>query len=266
MSLGWASPKPQPPSRSCATIAPAHLPDLNPQQPEAQSASLEQGPVMNWLPGATDGAGVVGAVVAATVVAAAAEEVVAAAAVVVAAAAVVVAGASPRSLRAALSFGCASPKPQPPSRSWATMAPAHFPDLNPQHPEAQSVSLEHGPVMNWLPGATEGAAEVGAAAEAVATAVAVVVAGSSPRSLRAALSLGWGSPKPQPPSRSWATIAPAHLPDLKPQQPEAQSTSPEQGPVMNCEPGAARGTYVAAATRRIKGPVSLNARSLASNW
>lgn len=90
-------------------------------------------------------------------------------------------------------------------------------------------------------------------AEAVAVEPATAaeeVAGASPRSLRAALSLGWGSPKPQPPSRSCATMAPAHLPDLKPQQPEAQSTSPEQGPVMNCVPGAARGTYVAAATRR----------------
>jgi hypothetical protein len=38
--------------------------------------------------------------------------------------------------------------------------------------------------------------------------------------------------------RSWATIAPAHLPDLKPQQPDAQSASDVQGPVMNCVPWA----------------------------
>jgi hypothetical protein len=39
-----------PPSRSCATIAPAHLPELKPQQPLAQSASLVHAPVMNWVP------------------------------------------------------------------------------------------------------------------------------------------------------------------------------------------------------------------------
>ncbi len=208
---------------------------------------------MNWLPGATEGAGVVGAVVEAAV----------AIAVVVAAdaaAAVDNAGASPRSLRAASSLGWASPNPQPPSRSWATIAPAHLPDLNPQQPEAQSASLVQGPVINWLPGATEGAGVVGAVLEAVVEAVATAetddVAGSSPRSLRAAVSFGWGSPKPQPPSRSCATMGAAHLPDLKPQQLEAQSTSPEHGPVMNCEPGAARGTYVAAATGGIDELVS----------
>jgi hypothetical protein len=31
-------------------MAPAHLPDLKPQQPEAQSASLVQGPVINCFP------------------------------------------------------------------------------------------------------------------------------------------------------------------------------------------------------------------------
>jgi hypothetical protein len=40
--------------------------------------------------------------------------------------------------------------------------------------------------------------------------------GCPPRRSCAALSLGWASPKPQPPSRSWATMAPAHLPELKP--------------------------------------------------
>ncbi|PIL32762.1 hypothetical protein GSI_04877 [Ganoderma sinense ZZ0214-1] len=187
-------------------IAPAHFPLLNPQQPDAQSASLLQGPVMNCVPGAVAGAGVVGAD----------------------APVLGPAGASPRSLRAALSLGCASPNPHPPSRSCAIIAPAHFPLLKPQHPEAQSASLLHGPVMNWVPGAVDDAGVVGA--------------GASPRSLRAALSLDLASPKPHPPSRSCAMMAPAHLPDLKPQQPEAQSTSPAQGPVMNCEPGAARGT------------------------
>jgi len=49
--------------------------------------------------------------------------------------------APPRSFWAAVSLGCASPNPQPPSRSWAMMGPAHFPDLNPQHPESQPASL-----------------------------------------------------------------------------------------------------------------------------
>ena len=30
--------------------APAHLPELKPQQPDAQSASEAQTPVMNWVP------------------------------------------------------------------------------------------------------------------------------------------------------------------------------------------------------------------------
>lgn len=50
MLLGATSPKPQPPSRSCATTAAAHLPDLKPQQEVAQSLSDAQGPVMNWVP------------------------------------------------------------------------------------------------------------------------------------------------------------------------------------------------------------------------
>ena len=49
-SLGDESPNPQPPSRSCATTAPAHLPLLKPQQPDAQSASLVHTPVMNCVP------------------------------------------------------------------------------------------------------------------------------------------------------------------------------------------------------------------------
>lgn len=43
-------PNPQPPSRSRAMTGPAHLPVLKPQQPDAQSASLVQGPVMNCVP------------------------------------------------------------------------------------------------------------------------------------------------------------------------------------------------------------------------
>ena len=49
----------------------------------------------------------------------------------------------------------------------------------------------------------------------------------------AALSLGEESPCPQPPSRSWAITGPAHLPELKPQQAEAQSASLLQAPVIN---------------------------------
>src|SRR2546429_3166 len=47
--------------------------------------------------------------------------------------------------------GCALPNPQPPSRSWATMAPAHLPVWKPQQPEAQSASLVQGPVINCFP-------------------------------------------------------------------------------------------------------------------
>lgn len=47
LALGDASPKPQPPSRSCAMTGPAHFPLLKPQHPAAQSASLVQAPVMN---------------------------------------------------------------------------------------------------------------------------------------------------------------------------------------------------------------------------
>ena len=70
------------------------------------------------------------------------------------------------------------------------------------------------------------------------TAVVVVVdlAVPWPSRARAALLLGCALPNPQPPSRSWATIGPAHLPELKPQQAEAQTASLVQGPVMNCVP------------------------------
>ena len=77
------------------------------------------------------------------------------------------------------------------------------------------------------------ASVVGVAGVVAGDAAAVVV---WPRRRRAALSLGWALPKPQPPSRVWAMMAPAHLPVLKSQQPEAQSASLSQGPVMNCVP------------------------------
>lgn len=58
---------------------------------------------------------------------------------------------SPVSALAASSFGCALPKPHPPSRSRATTGPAHLPLVKPQHAEAQSVSDLQGPVMNCVP-------------------------------------------------------------------------------------------------------------------
>lgn len=135
----------------------------------------------------------------------------------------------PCSACAALSLGAASPNPQPPSLSCATTGPAHFPDVNPQHPAAQSASDVHGPVMNCLPAplpaplplplplpAGAGAAVcAGGAAGGVASAFALpgalgTGAGAAPRRAWAALSLGWASPKPQPPSRSRATMGPAH--------------------------------------------------------
>ena len=114
--------------------------------------------------------------------------------------------------------------------------PAQRPLLKPQQPDAQSASLEHGPVMNWVPGAMVGAAEVGGAAAAGGADAAWPA-----RNFWAAMSLGWASPKPQPPSRSCAMTGPAHLPLLKPQQLDAQSASLWQGPVMNWVPAGARG-------------------------
>jgi hypothetical protein len=146
----------------------------------------------------------------------------------------------PRRARAASSLGCALPNPQPPSRSWATIGPAHLPVLKPQQPDAQSASLVQGPVMNCFPAPFPAPLlsvdTWGATVGVVAEVVAAVVDGVSPRRARAASSLGCESPNPQPPSRSWATIGPAHLPVLKPQQPEAQSASLVHGPVMNCVP------------------------------
>jgi len=136
------------------------------------------------------------------------------------------------SFRAALSLGVA-PKPQPPSRCRAMIAPAHLPVLKPQQPEAQSESDLQGPVMNWVPAAL--AFDVAGAAALAGAALTPLEGDVIPAvkpSFRAALSLGV-APKPQPPSRCKAMMAPAHLPVLKPQQPEAQSESDLQGPVMN---------------------------------
>ena len=135
-----------------------------------------------------------------------------------------------------MSLGWASPWPQPPSRVWAMTGPAHRPLLKPQQPDAQSASLEHGPVMNWVPGAIAGAADVGGGAAAAGADAAWPA-----RNFCAAMSLGCASPKPQPPSRSCAMTGPAHLPERKPQQEDAQSASLWQGPVMNWVPAGARG-------------------------
>jgi hypothetical protein len=108
------------------------------------------------------------------------------------------------------------------------MAPAHFPVRKPQHPDAQSLSLVQAPVMNWVPAAWG----VGARRT-----LRLVMPPVKPRA-RPALSLGVPEPKPQPPSRWRAMMAPAHLPVVKPQQPEAQAASLVQAPVMNCVPWA----------------------------
>jgi len=226
LSLGLLDPKPHPPSRCKAIIAPAHLPVWNPQQPLAQSLSALQGPVMNWVPGALAGAaaglaGLAGAAFAGALTPFEGE---------------VIPPLKP-SFWAALSFGFA-PKPQPPSRCKAMIAPAHLPVLKPQQPEAQSESALQGPVMNWVPDALASVvagALLGAWALAGAAALTPLEGEVIPPvkpSFRAALSFGF-APKPQPPSRCKAMIAPAHLPVLKPQQPEAQSESDLQGPVMN---------------------------------
>ena len=163
----------------------------------------------------------------------------------------------PVSALAAFALGWGLPNPHPPSRSWATTGPAHKPVLKPQQAEAQSASLLQGPVINCLPapfpapfpapllgvGVTAWAVTTGVCVETTEAWVTMVV-GCWPRKERAALLLGCGLPNPHPPSRSWAMTGPAHLPVLKPQQPEAQSASLVQGPVMNCVPPAAtmRGT------------------------
>jgi hypothetical protein len=120
------------------------------------------------------------------------------------------------SFAAALPLDLGSPNPQPPSRSSAIIAPAHFPVLKPQHSDLQSTSPVQTPVMNCDPGAGLGGA-LGAAAPPAA-----------------------GPPlNPQPPSRSTATTGPAHFPVLKPQHLDWQSASEVQAPVMNCVPWAA---------------------------
>jgi len=95
--------------------------------------------------------------------------------------------------------------------------------------------------MNCVPGALETGA-VGFAVPGTTTVARVVAAGAAavpaapPRSFWAALSLGWASPNPQPPSRSCATMGPAHLPDLNPQHPESQPASLVQteGTMLAC--------------------------------
>ena len=228
MLFGCAFPNPHPPSLSCAIIGPAHFPVLNPQQLSAQSASLVHGPVMNCVPAAT-------AVVEAGFTTVAKVVLAPAPAAGVTFFEEFAVGAGPVKPRAtaAVSLGSASPKPQPPSRSWATIGPAHFPVLNPQQLSAHSASLVHGPVMNCVPFAL---AALAVALDTCTTAGLVPVAeGAVPLKPRAtaAVSLGSASPKPQPPSRSWATIGPAHFPVLNPQQPSAQSASLVQGPVIN---------------------------------
>ena len=139
-----------------------------------------------------------------------------------------------------MSLGCASPWPQPPSRSWAMTGPAHLPELKPQQLDAQSESLEQGPVMNCVPGGLPEPVEV-VVVEPV-DAAGVVAWPWLARNFCAAMSLGWASPNPHPPSRSCAMTGPAHLPLLKPQHSEAQSASDWQGPVMNWVPAGTRGT------------------------
>jgi hypothetical protein len=109
------------------------------------------------------------------------------------------------------------------------MAPAHFPVLKPQQPDAQSASPVQVPVMNWVPAPA-------AWGERRTLRDLLVIPPVKPMAW-AALSLGV-PPKPQPPSRWSAMMAPAHFPVLKPQQPEAQAESLVQGPVMNCVPWA----------------------------
>jgi hypothetical protein len=144
-----------------------------------------------------------------------------------------------------------------------------------QHPLAQSASAAHAPVMNCVPvdagadaTAVGGAAAAGtrvsgrarlswrggspepAAEDATAFAVAFPDARtpafelSTPGaaalepSLSVARLFGATSPNPHPPSRSCAMTGPAHLPEWKPQQDDAQSASALQVPVMNCVPAA----------------------------
>jgi hypothetical protein len=115
---------------------PAHLPLLKPQQPEAQSASLLQGPVMNWAPlpepvlelpdeeaaALALGSAAAGRAAAGLALGSLQEPLLP---VLVPALDDVPVGAAPVKPRAtaALSLGDESPNPQPPSRSWATIGP-----------------------------------------------------------------------------------------------------------------------------------------------
>lgn len=118
---------------------------------------------------------------------------------------------------AALLLGKGSPKPQPPSRSWAMTGPAHLPEWNPQHPEAQSASDVHEPVMNCVPLAAvvvEDEDEVDEPDDPLLAALPELLlllpdlgtpgaaSALGPWIFCAALLLGVASPKPQPPSRS----------------------------------------------------------------
>jgi hypothetical protein len=114
--------------------------------------------------------------------------------------------------------------------------------LKPQQPDAQSASEVHGPVINCVPVAATAAAAGEDASCTVAVAATPAAAPATvnvpcPRAL-AAFALGVPSPCPQPPSRVRAMIDPAQRPELNPQQPDAQSASDVQGPVMNCVPAA----------------------------
>jgi hypothetical protein len=137
-------------------------------------------------------------------------------------------------------LGAAAPWPQPPEPLvWATSGPAHLPDVKPQQPCWHSESDAHGVnttfLLDWAAAgaAAAGAAAAGAGAAAAAlfaaagvnlrpsrlavNAAAVWTAGSArlpftapatqserPRAF-ATLQLGAAVPKPQPPSRVWAT-------------------------------------------------------------
>ena len=119
-------------------------------------------------------------------------------------------------------FSCASKNPQkwgigkqneeeekltPPSLVCAIIAPAHFPVLNPQHPEAQSASLKHWPVMNCealaLPTLAEPGIEVSIVLEPeLAAAVDLAVAGAAE-----AAEVGWAAPPPTAPVKPNAFAA-----------------------------------------------------------
>jgi hypothetical protein len=197
---------------------------LNPQQPDAQSASDSQGPVMNWEPVPVD--------VEVLPLPLPVLPLPLLSLVLVLLFELLVSELDPDELPvelelippvnpialAASSFGVPDPNPQPPSRDNAMMAPAHLPVLNAQQPDAQSASLVHWPVMNWAPlprptfwepgmdwsmlVSLEPEPELSVEEEPVLSIAGEVGAGPVKPRATAALSLGWASPKPQPPSRS----------------------------------------------------------------